>query len=119
MTKEEINKLAFVGGSIPDGLNCAERCLYLTLKELYRQFKAGDISKDSGEKQKNEAMRRYAQDVEALAFADKIIRNHANMWKAIEYTASVYRREKTIAAADAFIEAVYRNNYKECDTPSE
>lgn len=115
MKTEDINKLAFAGAKLPDGLNLAERCLFLLLKDLYRSFKDGDITKAEGDRLKKKAMTQFAADLADVEFSGKLLRHNAEMWKKIESAAAKYKHDKTIANADAFIAAVYGTVKKEGD----
>ena len=106
MTGEEICKYA-ASGVMPEGMNCAERSLYWEVKDSYRSFRAGEITKTEGEKQKKDALQRFKVDSDVLTYAKKIVEFNGKMWKEIEIAGSAYRLEPSIEKADAFIEAVY------------
>ena len=107
MTKEDINKLAFIE-SMPDiDMTCPERCLWYALRDVYRQYRSGEITVAQGDAAKHKAIRQYEIDAGILAEAHRIIRHHAAMWMEIELAASAYSMNRTLQNADAFISAVY------------
>ena len=93
---------------MPDAeMTCPERCLWYDLRELYRQFRDGVLTREQGEKLKAQAIRRYDLDTGARESALRILRQNADMWAEIELAGSVYRTDRTLEHADAFIAAVY------------
>jgi len=112
MTIDAINKHAFMDDPPDTVLTCPERCLYFNLRDLYREFKAGLITKEQGEKKKREAVSQYKKDRDALDFAEKINQNSADMWQRIEGASLRYIRDRTLENADAFMEAVYNVKLK-------
>lgn len=107
MTIDAINKFAFVEEMPEAVMTCPERCLFYSLRDTYRLFKAGKLSKEQGEKEKSRAIRQYKLDEGELTAARKVVQNSAEMWKRIEYANMTYNKDRTLENADAFIEAVY------------
>ena len=108
MTTEEISKLAQTG-SLPQEsqLNCPERCLYFTLRNLYAEYKARKITAEQGEKGKKAALLQYQRDSADYTRYRNLILHHARLWQHIELAASAYTKDPSIEHADAFLEAVY------------
>lgn len=107
MTKDEIVRYA-LSGYIPDvQMTCPERALFFTLKEIYSNYRRGLLSKEKGEALKLEALRQFNLDKGVYDSAMKILRQNAEMWKAIELTGSAYRTDRTLEKADQFVEAVF------------
>ena len=107
MTISEISKCA-AGGILPEApMDCPERCLFYSLRDIYSENKAGHITKDEGKKRKQEAIGQYQRDCTEFFRGKHILEHHARMWAAIELAGNNYRKEPTIEHADAFITAVY------------
>ena len=105
--KELINRYAYAE-QIPDiQMTCPERCLWYTLRDVYRAYRAGDITKAAGEQKKRAAMKQYDIDCGVVDSALKIVLHDAKMWKAIEIAHIAYNADRTLENADRFIEAVY------------
>ena len=107
MTREEISKYAFMNDLPDKPMTCPERCLWYALRDVYRRFSAGDITKEKGDAEKNRALRQFDQDKSKLDLAEKIIQRDASMWMEIELSASMYNLDRTLDNADAFVAAVY------------
>ena len=61
-----------------------------------------------GERLFREASREFGCNAEKLDHAERIIQNHAMLWKSIECAASAYVLSgRRTPEADAFVEAVY------------
>ena len=112
MTIDAINKFAFVGEMPEAVMTCPERCLYYSLRDTYRLFKAGKITKEQGEAAKNKCVRQYKLDSGELDAARKVVKANSEMWKRIEYANMAYNKDRTLENADAFIEAVYNIELK-------
>ena len=106
MTVEEISKFALDGKNV-SGMTCAERCLFLELKEIYRDFKEKKITKQDGELRKMAAVERFKKDAEEFASSRDIYAYHAAFWKRIEAAASEYHKSPSVETADNFFKAVY------------
>lgn len=107
MTKDDISKLAFVNDLPSVEMTCPERCLWYALRDVYRRFAAGDLTKAQGDEEKRQAVKQFTSDSKKLELADKIIKRNAEMWAEIELAASMFAIDRTLENADAFIRAVY------------
>ena len=108
MTVSEIKLLAFNQTEPPVTLNMAEQILYLTLSDVYRRFRSGDISQSDGERLIRASTSSFQTNNENLKLSDRIIQNHAELWKRIEASAAAYVMSgNRTPEADAFVEAVY------------
>ena len=106
---------AFDTGQIPDP-DCPlpERTLWWSLRDIYIRYKAGTISKDQGEKQKQKAMQVYAKDRSHYDMMDQIVRHQAKMWVNIEQAARRYAfSDNRTLEADALYEAIYSCKLKD------
>lgn len=61
MTPEELERLAAKGDEIPDGLSLPEQLLFLTLRELYSNFKNGTVNRERAKREKQRIMIAYGQ----------------------------------------------------------
>lgn len=107
MTKDQISKYAFMN-EMPDvEMSCPERCLWYALKDVYRRFQSGDLTKAQGDVEKKKAFRQYEIDASKLEAAKRIVAHDANMWVEIELAGSAYGMNRTLENADVFFSAVY------------
>ena len=107
MNHEEIARFASKGRMPEEPLTCPERCYFYEMMEVYRQFKEGTITKHDGEVRKQRALKQLQEDNALFAQGKEILRLQAEMWRKIEASGSLYRKEPTLEHADAFLEAVY------------
>ena len=107
MKIEEISKYAS-NGHLPDSpMDCAERCLFYGLRDLYAKHKEGRITRAMGEQEKEELIKQFKKDSDELNFSKACMRNHAMLWDRIEEAGTRYGKDPTIENADAFLKAVY------------
>lgn len=107
MTKDEISRYAFMNDMPDKPMTCPERCLWYALRDVYRRFSNGDITKEKGDSEKNRALRQFDQDRMKLDLAEKIIQRDSAMWAEIEIAGYTFQMDRTLENADAFISAVY------------
>lgn len=107
MTKDEISRYAFMNDMPDKPMTCPERCLWYALRDVYRKFSNGDITKEKGDAEKARALRQFDQDSNSMRLAERIIKRDAAMWMEIELAGSMYRLDRTLENADAFVAAVY------------
>lgn len=78
----DIEKLAATPGSeMPDGLNVGEQLLFLTLRELYSNFRAGAVNRERGHREKQRIMGAY----QTIAFQQKLMDYHETLRKRLEH----------------------------------
>lgn len=113
MTKEEIITLAASSVNSPvdkgllDSMSIAGRAFLFNLINTYSLYRRGFIDKEAGERLKANAISRFDVDSRTEDFYRNYLQHMAKFWKAIEETANAYRKDPSIANADAFLEAVY------------
>ena len=112
MTKDDISKYAFMNEMPDQELSCPERCLWYALRDVYRRFQSGEVTKAKCVSEKNAALRQFEIDSNRLNLAKRIVTRNATMWAEIELAASMYHMDRTLENADAFIEAVYGVKHK-------
>ncbi len=113
MTLDRIAKLAAQDIVPTEQLSLAESLLWYRLRDLYRKFKQGSISKERAAAEKQKAIAQYKSDAELFGFYETYVSKSAKLWRNIESAATAYRNNKTIENADKFVEAVYGVNIKE------
>ena len=69
MTIEEISKYASTGTRPGKAMNCAERCLFYELKEIYSEYRDNRITRAMGDQRKQEAVKQYQKDMEELTYS--------------------------------------------------
>ena len=113
MSKEEIIRLAASSINRPiekellDSMSMSCRALLFDLMNTYALYRRGFIGKEEGERLKSNSISRYDLDARTEESYKNDLQHMAKLWKAIEETASIYRKDPSIAHADAFLEAVY------------
>ena len=112
MTVEEVSKYA-AQDTAPLEMNLPEKLLWFQLRDLYRDFRAGTVTKEQGEKQKQEAISEYNKNAYRDELYHKYMLANANIWIRIEEKAKTYRENPTIENADAFLNAVYGVTFRE------
>lgn len=105
---QDIKLAAFNQTGALDQMNMAERILFLTLSDVYRKFRSGEISKLDGDSAIKEALHQYEADKAQFEMLNRISVNHAEMWRRIESAAAAYVMSgRRTEEADAFMESVY------------
>lgn len=59
MTPREIEISALHGDELPDGLNAPEQCLFLALRQLYRDYRAKAIDKNQAQREKQRILESF------------------------------------------------------------
>lgn len=112
MTIEQISEHAYANTE-PERETLPERALRLALQRVYRQHRSGAINAEQGAELKRAAIRQYNLDCDGYNQMQDVLAQHAALWRRIEGAANTYRKDPTIAHADAFLEAVYGVGRKE------
>ena len=113
MTVEEIARFALNETVSNVAMNLSEKILWFNMRDIYRDFRSGKITKAQGEIRKKEAIKEYEQNENERRFTEKYMDSMASMWIRIENAAITYTFDKTIEHADAFKEAVYGVIFKD------
>ena len=91
-----------------------ERVLWWALRDMYSRFRAGQISKEQGETEKQAALQTYQRDKARYDMYVSLTQHQAEMWRDIENKAEAYAKcANRSEEADAFFEAVYGVRPKE------
>ena len=102
-------KTAAYNGEFPDeGLAMPDRIMFWAMRDMYQRFKAGQITKEQGEAEKNAASRIYRKDRAKYDDYVKTARHITSLWKSVEAAATNYAKSNgRTPEADALFEAVY------------
>lgn len=106
MTVDEILLAAANGIELPE-LDAAEALLFCRMRESYRAFRAGEISKEAGSEAKKKAMAEYRENANKLEQGRSANMRMARLWLTMEQAANAYRKEPSLETADRVMEAVY------------
>lgn len=98
---------AMAGEPIPDGLSLPDTMLYITLRGIYQQYRAGHISREQGAADKRKAVVEYHRLVSRLEIGDRCREHAVQMWKDIELLTSEYRKNPTLETADKIVQKIY------------
>ena len=52
MTTDELERIASTDAEMPEGLELPEQLLFLTLRELYRNYHSGAVNRDRAKREK-------------------------------------------------------------------
>ena len=113
ITIEEISKYAYNGYLPDEEMNCAERCLFYSLRDLYAAHKENRITRPMAEQEKEKLIKQFKKDQEELSYSMMFLQYQGKFWKEIEAAGTRYKTEPTIENADAFVKAVYGVGRKE------
>lgn len=80
MNIQEIEIIAHNIDEMPEGLNTAEQLLFLTLRELYKNFRSGAITRDRGHREKQRIIVAYGHLQSEYALMD----HHRKIRKRLE-----------------------------------
>lgn len=104
---ETIIKSAAAGDVPEQSMLLPEELLWYQLRDLYRQFRSGGVTKADAANAKARFISEYNRNMANLFIDERIAEQHAQMWKEIEAAGTAYRKGRTLEHADAFVDAVY------------
>lgn len=96
-------KEAMHGLNMPDGLEQPDQLMFLCLRQLYGQKRAGLIERNRAVLEKSKLLEEYR----VAKFRYGLWEQGAALWKRIEAASSEYRRSPSVEAADKLLEAIY------------
>lgn len=102
-------KEAMHGLDMPDGLEQPDQLMFLCLRQLYEQKRAGLIERNRAVQEKGRLLEEYR----IAKFRYDLWERGAAMWQRIEAASSEYRKSPSVKAADKLLEAIYRAGRKE------
>jgi hypothetical protein len=89
MTEKEIEVLAAKNAPLPDGLDVPERYLFLCLRSLYAQFRAGTVDRQQAKREKTEIVSGY----ESFRLRWKITQQDMRILREVQLTGDYYRKD--------------------------
>lgn len=104
MIENDLDRLAYAGSSIPDGLDSASTLRFLMLRALYQFARAVDMPQDDGSREK-----RYVETVVAKYRADaNLAKHYADTLLRTGRARADYRKARNSGDDDAAMEAADR-----------
>lgn len=100
---DQLEELAMNGEPMPEDLNSAEQLLFQKFRYLYAAASIGMVDAEQGRREKFYILERFSKDMSEVRYG----LHTAKLWKEIEAAGCAYARNRTIARADDFYEAVY------------
>lgn len=92
-------RIAMVGGEMPDDLEWFDRQLFLMLRTLYWQYKQGIVDRETASQEKKKLIR----DRDFQLFQDNFAKDIAKKIMDTEKARQEYRKNRTLENADAII----------------
>lgn len=99
LTELPYERIAMVGGEMPDDLEWYDRQLFLMLRTLYWQYKQGVVDRETASREK----RKLLKDRDFHIFQDNSTKDIANKITETEKARQEYRKNRTLENADAII----------------
>lgn len=99
MTLLDYEKAACDGREMPDGLSYPDQILFLELRTLYAQHRAGVIDKDTAIREKKKLLETYKQH----QFVEAMGKEWVEVIKVTELARAAYRKDRTLENADKLI----------------
>lgn len=96
-------KEAMYGLDMPDSLEQPDQLMFLCLRQLYGQKRAGLIDRSRAIMEKSKLLEEYR----VTKFRYDLWGRGPALWKRIEAASSEYRKSPSIEAADKLLEAIY------------
>ena len=93
---------------VPQGkLNMAEWLLFYGLRDLYRGYRGGLLTRAFAAKAKTQMLLEFRSNSVKLHEVDELGRHYAKMYRNIESAAADFTHDRTVENAEAFFRAVY------------
>lgn len=103
----DFEQAAMSGSELPDGLNQEQQLLYLSLRGLYAQKRAGYISREQGSAEKKKLVAEFKRRESAASFGRKCSDHSVRLWKSVESAANEFAKTKSLDAAERMYRAIY------------
>lgn len=81
--------------------------LWYKIRDIYREFRSGSLDKEEGAKRKKAAIDAFDEAWEKKCRDRDLVFRAANLWKAVEETATEYRRRPSLETADRIMNVIY------------
>lgn len=88
----EFERQAMNGDPMPRGLSQVDQLLYLQLRALYYQYRAGWITRDKGTEDKKRLLAEYQKRLDSEKFRNDLTNWHIALRKRIEAAHADYRK---------------------------
>ena len=98
---------AMMGEEMPDGLDYADQVMFLQLRLLYHQHKAGIVDRETAVREKRKMLINHR----GRSFAEKMGKYWVEQIKNTELARSAYRKERTLENADKLLACLEGRNY--------
>ena len=107
----EFEKDTMHGEPLPKGLDVADSCLYIALKNLYAMYRKGLISRKDATEEKRKMICNWTNDKSKIEFLN---RESDELRNKIGETAEKYKNDPCIENADELYAALYNlpNNWR-------
>lgn len=107
----EFEKEAMHGNPLPKGLDVADSCLYIALKNLYAMYRRGLISRKDATEEKKRLLRNWETDKSKIEFLN---RESDELRNKIGEAEEKYKNDPCIENADNLYAALYNlpNNWR-------
>lgn len=106
MTIDELSALA-AKNKRPDQAEPHDLLAWYELRELYREYKSGQISKARGETEKARILSERQKFLDRAESVRQDVQNRAAFWKSVEQAATDYNTSPSLDTADKFLKTVY------------
>ena len=107
LTPDEISALAAQEEKPDCDMTAIDWLLWYVLRDVYRDFKQGLISKEKGAERKRQALDIWERQTDRYHADRDLINRVVQLWKNVEAAASAYRKDRTLENADAIMTAIY------------
>lgn len=107
----EFEKDAMRGEPLTKGLDVADGCLYIALKNLYAMYRHGLISRKDASEEKKRLMQNWTTDKSKIEFLN---RNFGALREKIGMASEDYKNNPCVENADKLYAALYNlpNNWR-------
>lgn len=103
MTAAELDKLAYAGEEMPEGLRLHQQQYFLAMRSLYREYKRKDVNKEQSAREKTALLKAYERGEHHEEYVEKV----EGLWGRISLAAAAYIKEPCLTTAEAFYRAVF------------
>ena len=107
LTPDEISALAAQDDKPNADMTTIDWLLWYMLRDVYRDFKHGHITKEQGAERKRQALDIWERQTDRYHADRDLINRVVALWKNVEAAASTYRKDRTLENADAIMTAIY------------
>lgn len=103
----DFEQAAMNGDELPGGLSQEEQLLFLSLRALYAQKRAGYISREQGSAEKRKLVAEFKRRESKAEFGRKCSDHSVRLWKSVESAANEFAKTKNVEAAERMYRAIY------------